>query len=119
MREKDKGKPKRKWRADIAYTTQPLQVFDDPACGVQPEYQLPEDAPEADYFTYFFDGEIVFTACKETNRYAASLIVDPECTKKKELASWVGATIGLVQLSSSWVGTAQQLIGLVRLSRIY
>ena len=32
--------------------------------------------------------------CKETNRYAASLIVDPKYTKKKKLASWVDTTIG-------------------------
>ena len=34
--------------------------------------------------------------CKETNRYAASLIVDPEYTKKKELANWIGTIIGEV-----------------------
>ena len=65
-------------------------LFDDRTCGVQPDYQLTEDASEADYFTNFFDGEVASTMCKETNRYAASLIADLEYTYQKEGAGNLG-----------------------------
>ena len=54
---KGKGKLERKWCADIVFTPEPLKSFDDRARGVQPEYQLREDVPEANYFTIFLMGK--------------------------------------------------------------
>ena len=73
---------------DIAYTPELLKVFDDRACRVQQKMHLKLiNSPN------FFDGEVASTVCKQTNRYAASLIADPEYTKKKEKAIWVDITI--------------------------
>ena len=52
-RKKDKGEPKRKWYADIAFTPEPLKSFDNPACRFKQEYQLLKDALEADYSINF------------------------------------------------------------------
>ena len=61
---KDKGEPKRKWYADIAFTPEPLKSFDNRACRFKQEYQLPKDVLEADYSI----NEAASTVCKEINK---------------------------------------------------